>query len=69
MVDQVGKIDEIIILEYWVKSIYRSSIQKIDACQLLLALNNNQTLNNNLFSWSTSVQCTDVAHQWTEGIT
>ena len=24
MVDQVGKIDEIIFLEYWVKSIYRS---------------------------------------------
>ena len=42
---------------------------KIDACRLLLALNNNQTLNNNLFSWSTSVQCTDVAQQLTEGIT
>ena len=26
MVGQVGKIDEIIFLEYWVKSIYRSSI-------------------------------------------
>ena len=26
MVGQVGKIDEIIFLEYWAKSIYRSSI-------------------------------------------
>ena len=39
------------------------------ACRLLLALNNNQTLNINLFSWSTLFQWTDVAHQWAEGIT
>ena len=56
MVDQVGKIDEILFLEYWVKSIYGSLIKKIDACQLLLALNNNPTININLFSWSTLFQ-------------
>ena len=38
-------------------------------CRLLLALNNNQTLNINLFSWSTLFQYTDLENQWVEGIT
>ena len=37
-------------------------------CQLLLALNDNKTINNNLFSWSTWFQLTDVANQLIEGI-
>ena len=37
-------------------------------CQLLLALNNNQTLNINLFSWSTLFQYTYLENQWAEGI-
>ena len=41
----------------------------IDACQLLLALNNNPTININLFSWSTLFQWTDLENQWAEGIT
>ena len=60
----------LIKLEKYMKLIFRILVKvylyitnlKIDECQLLLALNNNQTLNNNLFSWSTSVQCTNVAH-------
>ena len=38
-------------------------------CQLLLALNSNQTLNINLFSWSTLFQYIDLENQWAEGIT
>ena len=37
-------------------------------CRLLLALNNNQNLNINLFSWSTLFQYTYLANQWAEGI-
>ena len=42
---------------------------KIGACRLLLALNNNPTININLFSWSTLFQSTDLANQWAKGIT
>ena len=38
-------------------------------CRLLLALNNNQTLNINLFSWSTLFQYKDLENQWAKGIT
>ena len=38
-------------------------------CRLLLALNNNQTLNINLFSWSTLFQYTDLENWWVELIT
>ena len=38
-------------------------------CLLLLALSNNQTLNINLFSWSTLFQYKDLENQWAEGIT
>ena len=42
---------------------------KIGACQLLLALNNNPTININLFPWSTLFRWTDLENQWAEGIT
>ena len=38
-------------------------------CRLLLALNNNQALIINLFSWSTLFQYTDLENHWAEGIT
>ena len=37
-------------------------------CRLLLALNNNPTLNINLFSWSTQFQYKDLENQLAEGI-
>ena len=38
-------------------------------CRLLLALNNNKTINIDLFSWSTLFQYIDLENQWAEGIT